>query len=117
MSHHSSDYEIAAADLSEYFGQPIFYQDSSLSQAIEIPDAVVHPERVERRKRDHGWDRVQVREVYFSASYVTARMDASIQIGCETFSIDELGTASGNRTWLKLKRTLAGEVSRPRARG
>lgn len=116
MSHHSSDYESAAADLVEYYGQPISYIDPSLADPVDI-DAIVHPERTERRKMDHGWIKVQARDVFFDAAAVTTRLDGTFTIGDQAYSVDELGTAEGNRTAVKLKRATAGEISRPKARG
>jgi hypothetical protein len=117
VSHHSQDYESAAADLVEYYGQPIFYVDPSMSESIEV-DATVFPERTERRKRsDGGWDKVQLRDVLFDANVVCAKINASVTIGLEKYAVDEMGKAVGNRTKLTLRRVTAGEVSRPKARG
>ena len=116
MSHHSSDYESASADLVEYFGQPILYYDPSLEDSVEI-DAIVHPERTERRElAEGGWNRVQLREIFFDADDADVKMNGTITIGSDEYSIDATGTAEGNRTWVRIKRTLAGEISRPRAR-
>lgn len=117
MSHHSQDYESAAADLVEYYGQPIFYYDPSMSESFRV-EATVFPERVERRKRsDGGWDKIQLRDVLFDADSVCAKMNATVTIGTDKYAVDEMGVAVGNRTKLTLRRATAGEVSRPRARG
>lgn len=116
MSHHSSDYESAAADLSEYFGQPISYIDPSLQAALEF-DATVHPETSDTRKTDNGWVIVFTRDIYFDADLVDAKKNATVTIGETDYSVEAIGAAEGNRTMLKIKRTNAGEVSRPRARG
>ena len=121
MSHHSQDYESAAADLVEYYGQPIFYYDPANSEPIEV-EASVFPERTERRKRfdNGGWDKVQMRDVYFDTQLICApKLNALVTIGTsvDQYSIDEIGAAVGNRTKLGLRRVTVGEISRPRSRG
>lgn len=116
MSHHSSDFENAAADLVEHFGQPIFYTDPDVTTPVEV-DACVFPERTERRQNPSGgWNKVQIRDVKFDEAAITLRLDGKFTIDGEKYVIDSSGKAVEGRLLVKLKRVTAGEVSRPGTR-
>lgn len=116
MSHHSSDFETAAADLVEYFGQPISYTDPDIPNGVSV-DAIVFPEKAVRRpKQTGGWDLVHVRDIRFISVDLTLRTDGKFTIDGETYCVDSKAKVVGDRTQVTLKRLLAGEVSRPGTR-
>lgn len=127
MGHYQDDYELASADLVEYFGQPISYLDDSLGSAATCASAQCHPEKAERRKNDYGWYLIQTRIIkYVSAdlldgddgvTVVTARSDGTVTVDSVDYSIESLAYLPGGRTQLNLTRASAGEVGRPDYRG
>ena len=115
MGHFSSDYETAAADLVDYYSQPILYSDPSLSSALSI-DAAVYGEKAERRKNEYGWYLVMTRNVLVLNADLTARSDGTFTIDGKDYAIESMGD-NGDRTLFGLTRAAAAEVSRPGYRG
>lgn len=115
MGHFSSDYETAAADLVDYYSQPILYSDPSLGSAVEI-DAAVYSEKSERRKNEYGWYWVMVRNVLILNADLTARSDGVFTIDSKDYAIETMAD-QGDRTMFGLTRAQAAEVTRPGYRG
>lgn len=119
MGHYQNDYEHAAADLVDYYGQPISYIDPSLGSAISIENAAVSSERSERRKNDHGWYLALTRKVIVLNEDVTVRIDGKVTVTSngKVYSIEAVRDAGGDRMVLDLIRSEVAEVTRPRYRG
>lgn len=115
MGHFSSDYETAAADLVDYYSQPILYSDPSLGSALPI-DAAVYSEKAERRKNEYGWYLVMTRKVMFLKADADVRSDGTVTVDGKDYAIETIGD-NGDRTILGLTRAQAAEVSRPGYRG
>lgn len=114
MGHYSSDYETAAADLVDYYSQPILYSDPSM-EAVTI-DAMVYGEKSERRKNDYGWYWVMIRNVTVLHADLTGRSDGSFTIDGKEYSIETMADR-GDRTIFGLTRAVVSEMSRPGYRG
>lgn len=122
MSHYESDYRDASADLVEYYGQPISYQDSSLGSAAQL-NGQVHPEKRVRRKNDYGWYWVFTRTVKVLDSELSdnsiseIRSDGTVTVGSINYSIEGTELLPGERTAILLTRASLGEAGRPDYRG
>ena len=116
MGHYSSDYETAAADLVDYYSQPILYIDPSLSSALSI-DAAVYAEKAERRKNEYGWYLVMTRNVMLLSDDATVRSDGTFTIDSKDYAIETIGKSNGDRVIIGLTRAAAAEASRPGYRG
>lgn len=118
MGLYESDYESAAADLIEYYGQPISYDHEELSDP-EVISAEVHPEQQVRRKNEYGWYWTKLQEVIFDRpSGFEVRSDGTVTIGSTDYNIDSIDDSKpGNRMALMLVRAEAGEIGRPDFRG
>lgn len=116
MGHFASDYESAAADLVEYYSQPISYRDPSMGSAVSI-DAAVYSEKSERRQNDHGWYWIMTRKVMLLAAAVTVRSDGVFTIDGKNYAIETVGDSNGDRQMIGLTRAQAAEVNRPGYRG
>lgn len=115
MGHFSSDYESAAADLVDYYSQPISYIDPSLGSAVSI-DAAVYSEQAERRKNEYGWYMVMTRKVLVLTADLTPRLDGTFTIDSKDYAIETLAD-NGDRIMIGLTRAQAAEVTRPGYRG
>ena len=123
MGHYQEDYEIASADLVEYYGQPISYLDDSLNDPACV-DAQVHPEKAERKQNEYGWYWHQYRTVKFVASNVHDASGNVVEVRSDgVFTITDAGVdreyviesirlLPGNRVACELVRASAGEVGR-----
>lgn len=112
MGHFSDDYENSAADLVDYYSQPISYIDPSLVSAASF-DAAVYSEKAERRQADYGWYWVQTRRVVLLDDSATVRADGVFTIDGKSYRVETIGDKSGARTEIGLVRAEAGEVTRP----
>lgn len=111
MGLYESDYESASADLGEYYGQPISYTDD-VRTAAEISQALVHPEKSERRKNEYGWYWQSVRVVKFADPGWTVYENATVTIDGTAYTVERIGKIPGNRIQLDLIRVEMGEVGR-----
>jgi hypothetical protein len=112
----AQDARSSAEFCTDVFGEAAAYLDSTLTRAIVVRASVGKARKV-RDYSSHGTKLVEVVPVIVDNSEVTVRIDGTITIGLDTYSIRTVEPSIGERTICTCQRTTQHQVNRKGYRG
>jgi hypothetical protein len=111
-------FESARAAHTSFFGGSVVKYTIPGANAVTWSTARPHRERLETRQTETGNQRIAAREIHVDETEVAAiRTDAVIEVDGVSYAIEGHWLLRSGQHVVRIRRTLAAEVSRPRYRG